>query len=82
MNLNDLKVDELGLILYIDTYNHNVKELTKLMTMGIVGGLEIRKLSEVATCAEYRVEDSSHRFVIDKCLAEYIVIDLLDETIE
>ena len=82
MTLNDLKVDELGLILYVNTQNHNIKELTKLMSMGIVGGLEIRKLSEVATCAEYRVEGCYHRFVIDNCLADYIVIDTLDETLE
>lgn len=82
MTLNDLEVDELGLIAYINTQDHNMVGLYKLMTMGIVGGLEIRKLSEVATCAEYRVEGSSHRFVIDNCLADYIIIDKLDETIE
>ena len=44
MTLNDLEVDELGLISYINTQDHNIKQLTRLMTMGIVGGLEIRKL--------------------------------------
>ena len=82
MTLNDLEVDQLGLISYIDTRDHNVKELTKLMTMGIVGGLEIRKLGEVSTCAEYRVEGCAARIVIDKCLADYIIIEPLDETIE
>ena len=82
MNLNELEIDELALICYIDTQEHNIKELTRLMTMGVVGGLEIRKLGEVATCAEYRVEGCSSRLVIDKCLADYIIIELLDEAIE
>ena len=82
MTLNDLEVDQLGLISYIDARDHNVKELTKLMTMGIVGGLEIRKLGEVSTCAEYRVEGCHARIVIDKCLADYIIIEPLDETID
>lgn len=75
MNLNELEVDELGIITYIDTQDHNIKDLHRLMTMGIVGGLEIRKLSEVSTCAEYRVEGASPRFIIDNELANYIMID-------
>ena len=82
MTLNDLQVDQLGLIRYINTQEHNEKELCRLMTMGIVGGLEIRKLGEVSTCAEYRVEGNSARIVIDKCLADYILVEPLDETIE
>ena len=82
MNLNDLEVDGLALILYIDTQDHNRQDLYRLMTMGVVGGLEIRKLGEVSTCAEYRVEGCCHRLVIDNCLADYIMIDPLDETID
>ena len=81
MNLNELKIDELGIINYIDTQDHNIVELHRLMTLGVVGGLEIRKLSSVSTCSEYRVEGSSSRIVIDKCLADYIIVERLDEAI-
>lgn len=82
MNLNDLKVDQLGLITYVDAQEHNIEELYKVMRLGIVGGLEIRKLSQVSTCAEYRVEGCSARIVIDNNIADYIKVDPLDETIE
>ena len=82
MNLNELEVDELGIINSIDIQDHNTQALLRLMTMGIVPGLEIRKLGEISTCAEYRVEGNSGRFVIDKCLADYIIVDRLDETLD
>ena len=82
MNLNELKVDELGIICYMDTNSTNIKEMYQLMSMGLVPGLEIRKLSQVSTCAEYRIEGVSARMVIDKCTADYIIVDRLDETIE
>lgn len=79
MQLTNLKVDELGIINHIDTQDHNEIHLCELMKKGIVGGLEIRKISEVSTCAEYRIEGVSSRIVIDKCLSDYIFIDRLDE---
>jgi Fe2+ transport system protein FeoA len=82
MTLTEIEVDQLALIHYIDTQEHNIDALHKLMTMGVVGGLEIRKLGQVATCAEYRIEGVSSRLVISKDLSDYIIVETLDETIE
>jgi Fe2+ transport system protein FeoA len=86
MNLTELNIDQLGLIIDLEKSYHNHEEskigMHKLLCMGIVPGLEIRKLSEVATCAEYRVEGNCSRIVISKELSDYIIVDTLDETIE
>ena len=81
MTLTQLGVDELGIINSFRVMS-DMSGLNKLMVMGIVPGLEIRKLSEVATCAEYRVEGNSARIVISKELSDYILVDTLDETLE
>ena len=81
MNINDLEIDELGLINFVDVrFDDNQKALYKLMSMGLVGGLEIRKVGQVATCAEYQIEGVTGRIVIDNCLGDYIQVTKLDET--
>ena len=79
MNLTETKVDELAIICYIDSNEKNIEALHGIMRLGVVPGLEIRKLSQIATCAEYRVEGTSGRLVISKDLSDYIIVDLLDE---
>ena len=80
MNINDLEIDELGMINFVDVrFDDNQKALYKLMSMGIVGGLEIRKVGQVATCAEYQIEGMHGRIVIDNCLGDYIEVTKLDE---
>ena len=74
MTLNELKIDELALICEINYTEGDSKELCKLMTKGVVPGLEISKLGEVSTCAEYKVEGVGPRFVIDNCLGDYIIV--------
>lgn len=49
------------------------------MRLGLVPGIEIRKLGEVATCAEYRIEDVSGRIVISKELGELVHAVSLDD---
>lgn len=80
MNINNLKIDEMGLICVIDVHlDESQKALYKMMSMGIVEGLEIRKVGEVTTCAEYQIEGLPGRIVISKELGDYIKICKLDE---
>jgi Fe2+ transport system protein FeoA len=79
MNLSELNTDGLALISYIDYNDSNIEKLYEIMKLGVVPGVEIRKISEVSTCAEYRVEGMAPRIVIDKCLSDYIIITTLDE---
>jgi Fe2+ transport system protein FeoA len=80
MNINDLEIDEMGLICVINVQlDESQKALYKLMQMGIVEGLEVRKVGEVATCAEYQIEGIAGRLVISKELGDYINICKLDD---
>lgn len=81
MTLTEIAIDDLALITCFDAHA-DMNEMSSIMRLGVVPGLEIRKLGEVATCAEYRIEGVSARLVISKELSDYIIVDLLDETIE
>jgi len=72
MNLNDLELNELALISYVDTNDKNMYLLHPIMRMGVVPGLEIEKLSSVNTCSEYRVE--GQRIVISKQAGDSIIV--------
>jgi len=72
MTLNDLELNELALISYIDTNSKNIHFLHPVMRLGVVPGLEIEKLSSVNTCSEYRVEGT--RVVISKQAGDYIIV--------
>lgn len=82
MTLTELQVDQLGIINYIDTQEHNMEDLYGFMRLGVVPGLEIRKLSAISSCAEYRIEGCCARLAISNDLADYIMIDVIDETEE
>ena len=79
MNLTDLVPDQLALISYIDYNDENVEDLYKIMRMGIVPGLEIRKISEISTCAEYRAEGMHTRIAINNELGKHIIVCSLYE---
>lgn len=82
MILTNVKVDQLALINWFNTNDHNAEDMYRLMTLGLVPGVEIRKIGEVATCAEYRVENVAASLVISKELTDYIHVDTLDETLD
>lgn len=76
MTLNDLEIHKLGLIHHIDTSD---KDVIALFRLGVIPGIEIRKVSSVSTCSEYILENTAGTVVIDKCLADHIIIDELEE---
>ncbi|WHH59966.1 FeoA family protein [Petroclostridium sp. X23] len=70
-SVNDLKRGHRGIIAELDTNNKSI--LRKLMSMGILPGIEIRIIQ---TFPSYVVEAGYTQVAIDKDIAAAIVVDL------
>ena len=78
MTLDELEIQQLALINYVDTD----EDALVLFKFGVVPGAEIRKISSVKTCSEYMVENMLGTMVIDNVLAKRVKISELDETLD
>lgn len=76
IKLDELETLKLGLIHYIDS---NEEDIRTLFDLGVIPGIEIRKISSVKICAEYIVEHTAGTVIIDNKLAKHIVVDELYE---
>ena len=82
MKLSELPVDSCGLITDVKYTEDNIQLIYSAMRLGVVPGIEVRKISETKTVAEYRSMDDGWVVALSKNITDNFIIDILDDWLD
>src|SRR5210317_1585223 len=82
MRLSNLPIDYCGLITDVQYTDDNIDLIYSAMRLGVVPGLEIRKISETKTVSEFRSMDEGWTVALSKNITDYFIVDLLRDDAE
>ena len=77
MRLTDVPVDGLALIHKVDYNNENIETMYKAMRLGVVPGIEFRKISQTGSAVELRCMDEDFVVALSTDITDNIFVDLL-----
>jgi len=82
MKLSELPVDYCGLITDVNYTEDNIQLIYSAMRLGVVPGIEVRKISETKTVAEYRSMDDGWVVALSNNITDNFIIDILDDWLD
>lgn len=79
MTLTELPVDHCGLITDVHYNDDNIQLMYSAMRLGVVPGIEVRKVTQTKTVAEYRSMDDGWLVALSNNITDNFIIELLEE---
>ena len=77
MTLTDIPIDSLALINNVDYNDENIEIMYKAMRLGVVPGIEFRKISQTGSAVELRCMDDNFVVALSTDITDNIYVDLL-----
>lgn len=82
MKLSELPIDYCGLITNVNYNDDNIQLIYSAMRLGVVPGIEVRKISETKTASEYRSMDDGWVVALSNNITDNFIIELLDDPLD